>query len=81
MTKRQVCLLPAFKQSNKQTLLFWPYKKSTFPGGDVRCQISDITFVSGKEQGGNSSKPFLSSEARLPYENNSLLFIFVSNIY
>ena len=43
MTKRQVCLLPAFKQSNKQTLLFWHYKKSTFPGGDVRCQISDIT--------------------------------------
>ena len=35
-------LLTAFKQSNKQTLLFWPYKKSTFPGGDVRCQISPI---------------------------------------
>lgn len=48
---------------------------------DIRCQMSDITFVSGKEQGGNSSKPYLSKEARLPYENISLLFIFVSNMY
>ena len=32
--------LTAFKQSNKQTLLFWPYKKSTFPGGDVRYHQS-----------------------------------------
>jgi hypothetical protein len=73
-----------YQPSNKVTnrhYSFGPAKISTFPGSDIRYQISDITCISGKEQGGNSSKPYLSSEARLPYENNSLLFIFVSNIY
>ena len=82
--KNQKTSLPitAAKQGNKQTLLFWICKNINIIQ-DAWYQVSGTRYHIRfwKKKGMKNTEPYSFKGARLPVMKNSLLFIFVINLY